>query len=61
MNLLFQRRHLLEHNTGMVDNMYLQKSGDTSYVAGQRLVVREADAYELLSIIKKLAAGLKTL
>lgn len=61
MNLLFQRRHILEHNAGMVDSMYLQKSGDTSYIIGQRLVVHEKDVYELLSIIKKLAAGLKTL
>lgn len=61
MNLLFQRRHILEHNAGLVDNKYLQNSGDASYVLGQRLVVHEKDAYELLAIIKKLAAGLKTL
>lgn len=61
MNLLFQRRHILEHNAGLVDSMYLQKSGDASYVVGQRLVVHEKDAYELLAIIKKLAAGLKTI
>lgn len=58
MNILFQRRHLLEHNNGMVDQKYIDKSGDNSYVVGQRLVVRENDALVLLAIVKKLGAGL---
>lgn len=61
MNMLFQRRHLIEHNNGMVDQKYVDKSGDHSYVIGQRLVVKENDAYALLAIIKKLAKGLMTL
>ena len=61
MNMLFQRRHLIEHNNGMVDQKYVDKSGDNSYVIGQRLVVKENDAYALLAIIKKLAKGLMTL
>ena len=61
MNMFFQRRHLIEHNNGMVDQKYVDKSGDHSYVIGQRLVVKENDAYALLAIIKKLAKGLMTL
>lgn len=61
MNMFFQRRHLIEHNNGMVDQKYVDKSGDNSYVIGQRLVVKESDAYALLTIIKKLAKGLMTL
>ena len=61
MNMLFQRRHLIEHNNGMVDQKYVDKSGDHSYVIGQRLVVKGNDAYALLAIIKKLAKGLMTL
>ena len=61
MNMFFQRRHLIEHNNGMVDQKYVDKSGDNSYVIGQRLVVKENDAYALLAIIKKLAKGLMTL
>lgn len=61
MNMFFQRRHLIEHNNGMVDQKYVDKSGDNSYVIGQRLVVKESDAYALLAIIKKLAKGLMTL
>ena len=61
MNLLFQRRHIIEHNAGMVDEKYLEKSLDTAYVVGQRIIVRKEDAKELLRIIKKLSMGLKSL
>lgn len=59
MNLYFQRRHLIEHNGGMVDAKYIEKSLDTSYSIDQRIVIKESDVYELLSIIRKLALGLK--
>ena len=54
MNVMFQQRHLLEHNNGIVDQKYLDKSKDDSYTIGQRVVVKEVDAYKLLSILKKL-------
>ena len=54
MKVMFQKRHLLEHNNGMVDQKYIDKSGDTSYNFGQRIVVKEKDAYTLLDIIRKL-------
>ena len=59
--LMFQRRHLLEHNNGMVDQQYLNKSGDTSYSLGQRIIVKEADAHSLLAILKKLGNSITTL
>ena len=61
MNMLFQRRHLIEHNNGMVNQKYIDKSGDSSYVIGQRLVVKESDALTLLAIIKKLGTGLSSM
>ena len=61
MNMLFQRRHLIEHNNGMVDQKYIDKSGDDSYIIGQRLVVKESDALTLLAIIKKLGTGLSSI
>lgn len=61
MNLMFQRRHVLEHNGGLVDEQYIRKSGDISYDIGQRLVVTEEHTKLLIEIIRKLAAGLKTL
>ena len=59
--LMFQRRHLLEHNNGMVDQQYLNKSGDTSYSLGQRIIVKEADAHSLLAILRKLGSSIMKL
>jgi len=61
MNLMFQRRHVIEHNTGFIDDQYIQKSEDTTYAVGQRLVVHASDTQRLIRIIKKLGAGLKNL
>lgn len=59
--LLFQRRHVLAHLDGLVDAEYLSKSGDTTYVIGQRIVVAAADVRELLELIAKLAAAIRAL
>jgi len=59
LNKMFQRRHLMVHNGGMVDLQYLQKSNDSSYVVGQRLVIRECDILQLIVILKKLAMGFR--
>ena len=59
MNILFQKRHILEHNQGIVDEKYIQNSKDTSYKIGQRVVIKKEDTEQLLYIIKKLAAELR--
>ena len=51
---MFQKRHLLEHNNGLVDQKYLDKSLDSSYSLGQRVIIKETDAYKLLDILKTL-------
>lgn len=61
MKLLFQRRHVLSHKQGFVDQAYINKSGDTSYAAGQRLVVKDAEVLELVDLLAKLAVGLRGL
>ena len=61
MELMFQRRHLLEHNIGMVDQRYLDKSGDINYSLGQRIIVKEADAHSLLAILRKLGSSITRL
>ena len=55
LNLLFQKRHLLAHTEGIVDQKYLDKSGDNSYKFGQRIVIKERDVNELINLINKLA------
>ena len=59
LNIYFQRRHLLAHTQGIVDQDYVSRSGDVTYKIGQRLVVRENEVRRCVDIIKKLADGLK--
>lgn len=54
----FQQRHVLEHNNGIVDQMYIDKTKDASYNVGQRLVVKDEDVLQFLSIVQKLGKGL---
>ncbi len=59
LNLLFQKRHLLAHTEGIVDKKYLDKTNDTSYKAGQRIVIKEKDVLELVGLVKKLIDTLR--
>ncbi|RFC34501.1 MAG: hypothetical protein DID91_2727702637 [Candidatus Nitrotoga sp. MKT] len=59
LNILYQKRHLLAHNEGIVDAQYIKKSGDASYKEGQRIVISEKDIGELLKHLDKLGSGLK--
>lgn len=57
--ILFQRRHILEHREGIVDQAYISNSGDNTYSLGQRVIVTAHDVERLLQIIEKLAAHLQ--
>src|SRR5687768_14120166 len=56
---LFQQRHLLQHQQGIVDARYLTHSGDTTYVIGQRLVVRAASVLRLAELLETLVQELR--
>ena len=56
---MMQRRHKLTHNQGMVDQRYLDHSGDHSYAVGQRLVITETQVRSLATIIEILTEGLR--
>jgi RNA polymerase subunit RPABC4/transcription elongation factor Spt4 len=54
LKIYFQQRHILAHAEGFVDQKYIDRSGDQSYVVGQRIVIKEngiLDFLELLSIL----------
>jgi hypothetical protein len=59
LKVLFQRRHLLAHREGLVDDKYLQKSGDSTYRVGQRIVVSVADVLRMVELIEKLGVALR--
>jgi len=60
LKLLFQKRHLLAHREGMVDDKYIQRSGDTNFRAGQRIIIRDVDIRRLVGMITKLATGMRS-
>lgn len=55
----FQQRHLFVHHQGVVDAAYLEKSGDTTWVEGQRIVLTAQDILEYVRIVEKLAKGMR--
>ena len=57
LNVLFQRRHLLSHSEGIVDQKYIYKTKDNTYKVGQRIVVNKQDVLDMVQIIKKLVLG----
>lgn len=57
--VLFQRRHVLEHREGIVDQAYIDKSSDCSYAPGQRLVITKRDVERLIDLTAKLASHLR--
>lgn len=55
----FQQRHLLEHRDGFVDQSYIDRTGDTTYALGARLVIRDATIERLADLVEKLANALR--
>ena len=54
----FQKRHLLAHTQGIVDQAYISRSGDSTYRLGQRVVIRASAVWECVDLIEKLASGM---
>jgi len=59
LNVLYQKRHILAHNEGIVDDKYINNSNDNTYKVGQRIVISNKDVEVLLSCLEKLGSGLK--
>jgi hypothetical protein len=57
---LFQQRHLLAHRDGIIDQEYIDRSGDAAYASGQRLVVKEGDVLLLADLVAKLAGSIRS-
>jgi uncharacterized Zn finger protein (UPF0148 family) len=55
LGVFFQQRHLLAHKNGIVDQDYLDRSGDANYSLGQRLVIRTESVATLSELVEQLA------
>jgi hypothetical protein len=49
----FQKRHLLSHKMGIVDDEYIQKTGDTQVVAGRKICISAEEVRRLIEIVRK--------
>jgi hypothetical protein len=50
----FQKRHLLAHRMGVVDEEYIQKTGDPHAIAGRKVTLTATEVAELIGILEKL-------
>ena len=57
----FQQRHLFTHKEGFVDQEYIERTDDRTYLVGQRLVLRETAVLSLANLVSELAKQLKQL
>jgi len=56
---LFQKRHLLAHSDGIVDQRYVNESGDSTFKVGQRITVSMSEVDDIVIVIGKFVAGLR--
>jgi hypothetical protein len=54
----FQKRHLVTHKLGVVDQEYIRKTGDIRAVVGRKIGIGAEEVRELARIISKLAPRL---
>lgn len=54
-NISFQKRHVLAHKLGIIDEEYIRRSGDTKAILGRKVSITSDDTLILIPIIEKLA------
>lgn len=55
---MIQRRHILVHNGGIVDEEYLDRSGDTQARLGERIRIPSKEAKRFVNCIREMGANL---
>jgi len=56
----FQKRHVLTHKLGVVDQAYVDRTGDTSLPVGRKLQLSPAEVRNVVAILEKLGKGLQS-
>lgn len=54
----FQKRHLLAHKMGVIDDEYIKKSKDLTAVAGRKIVVTSEEVLRLAQLIRAIGNNL---
>jgi hypothetical protein len=58
LNKMFNRRHIVIHNAGRVDQQYLDRTGDSNVRLHQKIVVRSREISRLIPLLKTVATNL---
>ncbi len=58
LKVFFQQRHLLAHREGIVDQEYIDKTQDTTYRVGQKLIIKDSAVNRLADLVECLASQL---
>ena len=54
----FQKRHLLAHTMGVIDDDYIKKSKDSKAILGRKIVITQDEVIELVQLLKKIGSNL---
>jgi hypothetical protein len=54
----FQKRHLLAHKMGVIDNDYIQKANDTGAILGRKIGLNQAEVETSISIVEEMGRRL---
>lgn len=54
----FQKRHLLAHCMGVIDEKYVKSTGDTTAIVGRKIKIDAAEIEKLVAVIAKLGNDL---
>ena len=55
---MFQKRNVLVHNNGVVNDEYLERSGDSEFSLGERIVVRDHEAKRFIETVRAMGENL---
>lgn len=58
LKIYYQQRHILAHNQGIVDQDYIDRSGDKAYKVGQRILILNSSVLEFAELIEELSGRL---
>ena len=58
LNKMFNRRHILTHNAGRVDQEYLDRTSDSKLRLHEKVVVRSREIARLIPLVKAIATNL---
>lgn len=55
--LMMERRHVFEHNAGVIDSRYVERSGDDDAVEGNLLRENRENAHRLIGLLARIASN----